>query len=109
MAAPPPQNDADLAAITFGIAAMDEILEAEAVSFPADAGALQAALGDRKVPYGPKGNTVDLGTVLGKTDQDRFESRRELLNALHPVFEEMRRGGGLGAWLQSLFSFSAHE
>ena len=106
MAVPPPKNDSDLAAITFGIAAMDEVLDETGVSFPADAAELQTVLGDQEVPYDPKGNTVDFGTVLDKTDQNRFESRRELLNALHPVFEEMRQGGGLGAWLQSLFSFS---
>ena len=106
MAAPPPQNDADLAAITFGIAAMDEVLDEASISFPADASELQTAIGDREVPYDPKGNTVTFETVLEKTGQRRFESRRELLNALHPVFEELRRGGGIGAWLQSLLPFS---
>lgn len=103
MAAPPPSSEPETAAITFGIAAMDEVLEDADVEFPAETDQLLAAIGDRSVPYDPAGNTVQLRTVIEETDRRRFESRRELLNALHPAFEERRRGGGLGDWFRSLF------
>jgi len=105
MAAPPPQSDRDTAAITFGIAAMDEVLEDHDVGFPVTTAELKGTVGDRAVPYDPRGNTVELRVVLEQTSQDHFETRRELLNALHPIFEEKRRGGGFGEWLQSLLPF----
>lgn len=105
MAAPPPQSDTDTAAITFGIAAMDEVLEKSEIDFPVATPDLIGTVGDRAIPYDPRGNTVELRVAIEETGQDQFESRRDLLNALHPVFEEKRRGGGIGEWLQSLFSF----
>jgi len=37
-----------------------------------------------------------LSTTLGRTDRDTVETKRELLNVLHPVFEEQRESVSLG-------------
>ena len=84
---------------------MDEHLGDVELSFPASREEVLHELGDREVAYDPRGNTMSLKTALAETGRDRFESRRELLNALHPVFEAERRQGGLGGWLQSLLPF----
>ncbi len=105
MAAPPPQGDETQTAITFGIAAMDEHLADAELTFPATREAILRELGDRQVAYDPRGNTMSLETALAETGRTRFDSRRELMNALHPVFEQKRRGGGLGGWLESILPF----
>jgi len=48
-----------------------------------------------------------LGEALDRCDRDTFESRQDLLNALHPVFEERREAvsSSLVAHLRSLVPF----
>ncbi|MFW5900743.1 MAG: hypothetical protein ACOCTH_03095 [Halodesulfurarchaeum sp.] len=106
MAAPPPQNDQEPTAITFGIAAMDEYLVESELEFPASRTEILESLGNRAVPYDPRGNTMALETALEETGRAEFGSRRELQNALHPVFEEKRERSGLGGWLKSLLPFT---
>lgn len=106
MAAPPPQgDDAEPETIAFGIAAVDEALEETELSYPADAREVLAATGDRDIPYDSRGRTISLSTALEETDRRTFDSRRELLNALHPVFEAKRDRGGLSGWLKALLPF----
>lgn len=105
MAAPPPQDDQETSAITFGIAAMDEYLETADLDFPASNQEILGAMGNRNVPYDPKGNTITLETALETTGQRKFGSRRELLNTLHPVFEAKRKESGFGSWLKTIFPF----
>lgn len=102
----PPQDDAaEPDSLAFGIAALAERLDRSEVSYPVDAEELIRALGDPKVPYDPAGNEVALSTALSELQKSRFESERELLDMLHPVFEERRRSApaGLLGRLRSLF------
>jgi hypothetical protein len=105
MAAPPPQNDQETSAITFGIAAMDQHLDDADLDYPATPDDILRALGDRAIPFDPRGNRMSLQTALEMTDKQSFASRRELLNALHPVFEEKRKRGSFGGWLKSILPF----
>lgn len=106
MAAPPPQgDDAEAETIAFGIAAVDEALEATELSFPADADEILEATGDRDIPYDTRGRTIRLSTAIEESEGRHFDTRRELLNALHPVFEEKRDSSGLSGWVRTLLPF----
>ena len=105
---PPSQGDDDEPdSIEFGIAAVDAHLRRVELSFPATDDDVATALGHERVPYDVHGSDVSLGEILAEVDRERFESRQELLNALHPVFEEYRknRSGGVVAQVRSLFPF----
>lgn len=103
MAAPPSGRDADEPdAVAFGIAAVEAELESNDVTFPADAVEILQAIGDPDVPYDPWGDSIELSSAIDATGKQSFDSRREFLNALHPVFEAKRDGGGLSGWLRSL-------
>ncbi len=88
----PPQQDTDdeIETIAFGIAALDEHLERADVAFPATDAELLSVLDDPSVPYDAKGNEMRLSAALEETHADEFETRQDLLNALHPVFESKR-------------------
>lgn len=106
MAAPPPQDDdTGQGAIAFGIAAVDEVLEDTELTFPVERRTLVERLGDREIPYDARGRTMTFSDALAETDQSSFETRRELLNALHPIFEEHRDPGGVGSWLRTILPF----
>lgn len=106
MAARPPTNDVDEEpdVIAFGIAAVDARLDdADDLSFPAGAEDVIRALGDPEIPYDAHGRTVRLSAAIEESDRDRFDSRRELLNTLHPVFERERRtSGGFVDWIRTM-------
>ena len=105
MAAPPPSDGHEATAIAFGIAAMDEYLEESTLEFPATRSAILDSLGNRPVPYDPRGQTISLEEALERTTREQFDSRRELLNALHPIFEDERNRGGIGGFLRSILPF----
>ncbi|MFW6457785.1 MAG: hypothetical protein ACOCY6_00025 [Halodesulfurarchaeum sp.] len=105
MAVPPPTSGNDETTVAFGIASVDGVLEEAAVDFPAEGEELIVMIGDREVPADPSGTTVTLATVIEATDQAHFESRQELLDALHPEFEKRRTAGGLARHLRSLLPF----
>lgn len=88
----PPQNggDEEPESIAFGIAVLDDRLERAGLEFPATADEIVDALDDPTVPYDGAGNSVALSTALDETAVSRFEHRQELMNALHPVFEDHR-------------------
>ena len=88
----PPQQDTDdeVETIAFGIAALDEHLERADVTFPTTGAELRSRLDDPSVPYDAKGNEMRLSGALEETHADEFETRQDLLNALHPVFEARR-------------------
>jgi len=77
--------------IEFGIAALDARLESAAVTFPTTAAELDERFGHTDVPYDAAGNTIAFSDALSAANQERFDSERDLLNALHPVFEEKRQ------------------
>jgi len=94
MAARPPQNDSsDPDSIEFGIAALDARLDRAGVRFPATTEELIESMGDTDVSYDAAGNTLDVAEVLRELPEERFETERDLLNRLHPIFEDRRRSG----------------
>jgi hypothetical protein len=93
MRPPVDDDDEEPATVAFGIAAVDDRLEAFDVSYPATAAAVRAEAGDVEVPYDTRGHTVTLGEVLAECDRAEFEDEQDLLNALHPVFERRRQQG----------------
>ena len=105
---PPPSDDGDEPdVITFGIAALDARLTEAEVRYPTDAETLVRELGDPEVPYDVNGSSVRLSEALEETHIERFETEQELLNALHPVFEQYRErsAGGILAQLRGLLPF----
>lgn len=96
MAVRPPQDDMDDGpdTVAFGIAALDSSLEEKDITFPTNEETLRATLGDTEIPYDVAGNTMTFKTALDNVPEEQFEDRRELLNSLHPVFEERRESGG---------------
>jgi len=94
MAARPPQNDSsEPDSIEFGIAALDARLDRAGVRFPATTEELIESMGDTDVSYDAAGNTLDVAEVLRELPEERFEAERDLLNRLHPIFEDRRRSG----------------
>ncbi|MFB6112068.1 MAG: hypothetical protein ABEJ35_05970 [Halobacteriaceae archaeon] len=102
---PPADDDGEAELIEFGIAALEPKLSESDLTYPATTADVQRALGDVDVEYDAAGNSVALSTVLERAEQDHFDSERELLNALHPVFEDLRNNSSSGVlgWLRSLF------
>jgi hypothetical protein len=108
MAARPPQQDTSTPdSVEFGIAALDGHLDEAAVTFPATRAEIVRGLGDPDVPYDAAGNAVSLSEAMERLPKRRFDSRSELLDLLHPVFEEYRvsTGGSLLGQLRALLPF----
>jgi hypothetical protein len=97
---PPQQDDDEPDAIEFGIAALDARLSEVDVEYPASKSTIVDALGDSAIPYNATGNTVRVGDAIDRAERERFESEQDLLNALHPVFEEMRESASSSILLQ---------
>ncbi|WP_247731446.1 hypothetical protein [Halovivax limisalsi] len=105
---PPTNNDdREPETIEFGIAAVDARLKEVDLSFPATADRVVEALGSRPIPFDASGNTVAAAEAVEKTGTDRFETRQELLNELHPVFEayRSRHSGSVLGRVRSLLPF----
>jgi hypothetical protein len=106
MAVRPPSDD-DLDdepdTVAFGIAALDARLAEADVDFPADSETVREAVGGAEVPYNAAGNTMTVAEALDRVPPREFETEQELLNVLHPVFEERREasGGGLLARIRA--------
>lgn len=103
---PPSTDDSEAELIEFGIAALDARLTDADIEFPATTEEVIAAVGDQPIEYDASGNTIDLARALDRTDRESFDSEQDLLNALHPVFEDLRNSAapGLLGWIRSLFS-----
>jgi hypothetical protein len=105
---PPQQGDDDEPdTVAFGIAALDEHLERGTVHFPTTERELVEALGNPAIPYDAKGNELQLSSALEETPTDRYETRQELMNALHPIFEAKREraNNSIVGQLRSLLPF----
>lgn len=103
MAAVPPPSDGDEPeTVTFGIPALDDRLRNNDVTFPTDADSLVRSLDDPEIPCDPAGRAIHLSEAIERADRHRFESRRDLLNALHPVFEDVRDSASVTGWLRRL-------
>jgi hypothetical protein len=107
MAVRPPQQDGDEPdSLEFGIAALSPHLSESNLTFPATADEVVRELGDPAIPYDANGNTVALSEALGAVRATEFDTKRELLDALHPVLEEYREaGGGILSQLRALLPF----
>ncbi|MEF8838733.1 MAG: hypothetical protein V5A18_04425 [Haloarculaceae archaeon] len=105
----PPSDDVDEepSVVEFGIAALDAELPESGLSFPVDSDELGEAYGDIAVPVDAGGTEMRLATALERCDRETFESRRHLLNELHPVFEARREAvsNSLLARLRALVPF----
>jgi len=89
----PPTDDVEEEpdVVEFGIAALDARLESADVSFPTTASELDDRFGHTDIPYDAAGNTMAFSDALAAADREQFESEQDLLNALHPVFENKRQ------------------
>ncbi|WP_435097568.1 hypothetical protein [Halarchaeum sp. P4] len=97
MAARPPVNDDDGPdVVEFGIPAVETHLDAADLTYPVDSETLVAVTGDPEVPVNTRGRSIRLSTALERTGREQFDSRRDLLNALHPVLEDARQSGAAG-------------
>lgn len=90
----PPSDTSDPDVIEFGIAALAARLDDAPVEFPTTGRRLCEAVDDTAIPIDGSGNTVELAEVLDRIPQDEFTSQSELLDMLHPVFEEQRKQAG---------------
>lgn len=100
MAVRPPGGDdsSEPENVAFGIAALNARIDEAEVSFPATSEELLAALDSPDIPCDASGSTMPLAEALAAVPEDRFETETELLDALHPVFEERRVEGGNGVF-----------
>lgn len=105
----PPSNDVEDEpdVVEFGIAALDARLDDSEIDYPVSATELESRLGDATVPYNAGGSEMRVSAALAETDQRTFESNADLLNALHPVFEQKRQAASssLLAQLRALVPF----
>jgi hypothetical protein len=91
MAARPPQQDTSSPdAVEFGIAALVGHLDGANIEYPATSDEIVRALGDPDIPYDGSGSTVALSEAMDALPKRTFDSESELLELLHPVFEEYR-------------------
>jgi hypothetical protein len=105
----PPSDDIEDGpdVVEFGIAALDARVDEWAVEFPVDTETLASQYGDVTVPVDAAGTDLRLDDALAEVPQRRFETKRELLNTLHPVFEQRRENASRSilAQLRSLVPF----
>ncbi|MFB6139909.1 MAG: hypothetical protein ABEJ26_05690 [Halosimplex sp.] len=105
----PPSNDVDDEpdVVEFGIAALDARLDDADLAYPVSTEELEARFGDATVPYDAAGHELRVDDALAETDRQAFDSKAELLNALHPVFERERQAAStsLVSQLRSLVPF----
>ena len=88
---PPQQSDDDgPETIAFGIAVLDEHLDRADTTFPTTSEELIGTLDDPPIPYDARGNEMRLSEALSEIPLSRFETRQELMNRLHPIFEARR-------------------
>ena len=90
MRPPPSDSDDGSNVIEFGIAEVAANLDDADLAFPATGEEVVQTLSDPRIKYDADGHAVALSEAISEVQQDRFESKREFLNALHPVFERYR-------------------
>lgn len=109
MGVQPPSDDIDEGpdVVEFGIAALAAQLEEMEVTFPIEATRLAERYGHETIPIDAGGNEISLRDAIQSTDRREFDSEQDLLNALHPVFEEKRNAASrsLIAQLRALVPF----
>lgn len=94
----PPGNTSDTGSsmVEFGIPALAAHLDDADLSYPITARELVQELDDPAIPVNAQGRTVSLDQALRDVEQTEFATERDVLNALHPVFETYRSEGPTG-------------
>ena len=108
MAARPPQQDTSSPdSVEFGIASLVGHLDQAELEFPATREEVVRALGDPEIPYDGSGGAVALSEAMDSLPKQTFDTESELLDLLHPVFEEYRvsSGGSILGRLRSMLPF----
>jgi hypothetical protein len=108
MAVRPPQQGGDEPeSLEFGIAALDARLSEVDLEFPATADDVVQALDNAEIPYDASGNSVAMDEALSNLRRSKFDSESQLLDLLHPVFEEYRQStsGSILGQLRALLPF----
>jgi hypothetical protein len=77
------------------------MIEEADLEFPAKPDEVVRSLDDPDVPIDAEGRSIALSAALEETGEVRFDSKRELLNAVHPVLESHRELVSTG-WLASI-------
>ena len=104
----PPQSDAGGPdPVEFGIPVLTSLLDDAELAFPATDDAIVKRLDDPSIPIDAQNHSIRLSTALAEIDRDEFESQRQLVNALHPVFEARRErlSTGILGSIRALFPF----
>ncbi|WP_435066819.1 hypothetical protein [Haloplanus sp. C73] len=106
-ARPPQQNSSSPDSVEFGIAALVGHLDRADIEYPATSDEIVRELGDPAIPYNGAGNTVALSEALEQLPKRTFDSKSDLLDTLHPVFEEYRASasGGILGRLRGILPF----
>jgi hypothetical protein len=87
---PPADNSDEPDVIEFGIAALDARLTDVEIEYPATAAEVRDAAGPIAVPFDASGHSMTVAEALEETNATRFDNEQELLNDLHPIFEQKR-------------------
>ncbi|MFT4881552.1 MAG: hypothetical protein ACI9CA_001482 [Natronomonas sp.] len=92
MGVQPPSNDVTETpdVVEFGIAALAARVEDLDIEYPVEADRLVSRYGDIAVPVDAAGTEVSVAEAVRATGRHEFGSEQDLLNTLHPVFEEKR-------------------
>ena len=99
-------EDAPVSVVTYGPAAVHELIIEAGWSYPVSARRLERSMPIENVTIDEAGNSMMLSELLQEADIDRFESRDDLKRKLEPVCEaesRSRRTGVLGRLKQTFF------
>lgn len=101
----PPQADTrESQVVEFGIPVLTKRLDDAEIQFPATADEIVEVLEAPSIPVDASGNSIQLSEAMSTIDANEFESEQDLLNHLHPVFEEHRERVSTGL-LGSILDF----
>ena len=93
----PPRNDSsEPDTLEFGIAALNARIDESGAQFPATAEEVLESVQSTDIPYDGSGNTISLREVLEEVGKSEFDNQTELLNAVHPIFEDKRANAAPG-------------
>jgi len=92
MGVQPPSNDIEEGpdVVEFGIAALAARVEDLDLEYPVEAETLVDRHGETTVPVDAAGTEISVAEAVRASGRREFSSEQDLLNALHPVFEEKR-------------------
>lgn len=92
MGVQPPSNDVEEGpdVVEFGIAALAARVDDLGLEYPVEAEALVDRYGEVRVPVDAAGTEISVAEAVRAAGRGEFDSEQDLLNALHPVFEEKR-------------------